>query len=91
MVEKGKFWGSVITDNEVDQLLQNHGEFDEPPSVDELEAALITSKSVRDDPNGRFADIVRAFELTGDDADLLLLAMVPLPPLSAFMGQSLMK
>ena len=77
MVEKGKFWGSVITDNEVDQLLQNHGEFDEPPSVDELEAALITSQAVRDDPNGRFADIVRAFELTGDDADLLLLAMVP--------------
>jgi len=77
MVEKGKFWGSVITDNEVDLLLQNHGEFDEPPSVDELEAALLASQAVRDDPNGRFADIVRAFDLNGDDADLLLLAIVP--------------
>ena len=30
MREKGGFWGSMVTDNEVDSLLQHHGEYDTP-------------------------------------------------------------
>lgn len=33
MRAKGQFWGSVITDDEVDALLQAHGEIDLPPDA----------------------------------------------------------
>jgi AAA+ superfamily predicted ATPase len=78
MRAKGQFWGSVITDDEVDALLQAHGEIDLPPNTpDGLENAVVASAALRDDPNGRFARLRRAFALDGDDSDLLLLAMAP--------------
>lgn len=77
MRAKGQFWGSVITDDEVDALLRAHGEIDYLSGPDGLEDAVAASTALRDDPNGRFARLRRAFQLDGDDADLLLLALAP--------------
>ena len=78
MRAKGQFWGSVITDDEVDALLQAHGEIDLPLATpDGLENAVVASAALRDDPRGRFARLRKAFHLDGDDADLLLLSMAP--------------
>ena len=78
MRAKGQFWGSVITDDEVDALLQQHGEIDLPPSQpDGLEAAIGLSARQRDDPSGRFGRLREAFELVDDDADLVLLSLAP--------------
>lgn len=78
MRAKGQFWGSVITDDEVDALLQAHGEIDLPPNVpDGLEVAVQASARLRDDPAGRFGRLRAAFDLDGDDADLVLLTLAP--------------
>ncbi len=77
MRAKGQFWGSVITDDEVDALLRAHGEIDYVGGPDGLEDAVVASTALRDEPNGRFARLRRAFQLDGDDADLLLLALAP--------------
>ncbi len=78
MRAKGQFWGSVITDDEVDALLQAHGEIDMPPATpDGLDYAVNTSAALRDDLTGRFGRLRKAFTLDGDDADLLLLALAP--------------
>ncbi len=77
MRAKGQFWGSVITDDEVDALLRAHGEIDYPGGPDGLEDAVAASASLRDAPEGRFARLCRAFALDGDDADLLLLSLAP--------------
>jgi AAA+ superfamily predicted ATPase len=78
MRAKGQFWGSVITDDEVDALLQAHGEIDLPPNVpDGLEVAVQASARLRDDPNGRFGQLRAAFDLDGDDADLILMSLAP--------------
>lgn len=74
---KGQFWGSVITDDEVDALLRTHGEIDYPAAPDGLDEAVAASAALRDDPNGRFARLRRSFELDGDDADLVLLTIAP--------------
>ncbi len=74
---KGQFWGSVITDDDVDELLRNHGEIDYPEGVDELDASLRFSETLRDDPDGRIGRIATAFHLSGDDVDILLLALAP--------------
>lgn len=77
MRAKGQFWGSVITDDEVDALLRAHGEIDWPAGPDGLEDAVAASAALRDDKNGRFARLRRAFDLDGDDADLVLLGLAP--------------
>jgi AAA+ superfamily predicted ATPase len=77
MRAKGQFWGSVITDDEVDALLRAHGEIDYVGGPDGLEDAVVASAALRDAPDGRFARLRRAFELDADDADLLLLALAP--------------
>jgi AAA+ superfamily predicted ATPase len=77
MRAKGQFWGSVITDDEVDALLRAHGEIDYLTGPDGLEDAVAASTALRDAPDGRFARLRRAFNLDGDDADLLLLALAP--------------
>ncbi len=77
MRAKGQFWGSVITDDEVDALLRAHGEIDYPGGPDGLEDAVVASASLRDASEGRFARLVRAFGLDGDDADLFLLSIAP--------------
>ena len=78
MRAKGQFWGSVITDDEVDALLQAHGEIDLPENIpDGLEQAVQSSSALRDEPEGRFARLRQAFDLDGDDADLLLLSLAP--------------
>lgn len=78
MRTKGKFWGTVITDDEVDALLAAHGEIDLPINVpDDIASAVAASTRLRDAPHGRFARLRDCFELDGDDADLLLLALAP--------------
>ncbi|HCH66799.1 MAG TPA: hypothetical protein DFR83_28610 [Deltaproteobacteria bacterium] len=78
MRAKGQFWGSVITDDEVDALLQAHGEIDLPPNLtDGLETAVNMSARLRDDMTGRFGRFRDCFQLDGDDADLVLLALAP--------------
>jgi AAA+ superfamily predicted ATPase len=74
---KGQFWGSVITDDEVDELLRAHGEIDYPAGVDGLSEAIAASAALRDRPGGRFSRLRQAFKLDGDDADLLLLSIAP--------------
>ena len=74
---KGQFWGSVITDDEVDALLRAHGEIDYETEIDGLEDAISASAALRDDTHGRFARLRKAFSLDGDDADLLLLSLAP--------------
>jgi len=74
---KGQFWGSVITDDEVDELLRSHGEIDWPTGVDGLEEAMAASTAYRDAPGARFGTLRRRFALDGDEADLLLLALAP--------------
>lgn len=77
MRAKGQFWGSVITDDEVDALLRAHGEIDYPAGPDGLEEAVLASAALRDAPGGRFARLREAFGLDGDDADLVLLSLAP--------------
>ncbi len=77
MRAKGQFWGSVITDDEVDSLLRAHGEIDYPGGPDGLEEAVVASSALRDGPGGRFEQFRNAFQLDGDDADLVLLALAP--------------
>jgi len=77
MRAKGQFWGSVITDDEVDALLRAHGEIDYVTGPDGLEDAVAASTALRDAPDGRFARLRAAFDLDGDDADLILLALAP--------------
>ncbi len=78
MRAKGQFWGSVITDDEVDALLRAHGEIDLPPDMpDGLDAAVTQAAKLRDDPSGRFGRLRAAFHLGADDADLVLLGLAP--------------
>jgi hypothetical protein len=77
MRAKGQFWGSVITDDEVDALLRSHGEIDYPAGADGLEEAVGSSASLRDQSGGRFGRLRKALDLDGDDADLILLSIAP--------------
>lgn len=77
MRAKGQFWGSVITDDEVDALLRAHGEIDYPIGADGLEDAIAASAAYRDAPGGRFTKLREAFSLDGDDMDLMLLSIAP--------------
>lgn len=77
MRAKGQFWGSVITDDEVDALLRAHGEIDYVPGPDGLEDAVAASVALRDEPGGRIGRLREAFDLDGDDIDLVLLALAP--------------
>ncbi len=77
MRAKGQFWGSVITDDEVDALLRAHGEIDYVIGADGLDDAIAASSAYRDAPGGKFSQLRKAFDLDGDDLDLLLLALAP--------------
>lgn len=77
MRAKGQFWGSVITDDEVDALLRAHGEIDWPDTQDALADAVVASAALRDEAEGRVSRLRHAFELDGDDVDLLLLSVAP--------------
>jgi hypothetical protein len=77
MRAKGQFWGSVITDDEVDALLRAHGEIDYPVGADGLDDAIASSSAYRDAEGGRFHQLRTAFQLDGDDLDLILLALAP--------------
>ncbi|MBM4390338.1 MAG: ATP-binding protein [Deltaproteobacteria bacterium] len=77
MRAKGQFWGSVITDDEVDALLRAHGEIDYPGGPDGLEEAVLASTALRDAPGGHFSRLREAFELDGDDSDLILMSLAP--------------
>ena len=77
MREKGGFWGSMVTDNEVDSLLQHHGEYDTPLEADGLDAAIHATQNLRDKTGGRFAQLRERCDLDADDADLILLALAP--------------
>ncbi len=77
MRAKGQFWGSVITDDEVDALLRAHGEIDYVVGADGLDDAIAASAAYRDAPGGRFEQLRKAFDLDGDDLDLILLSLAP--------------
>ena len=77
MRAKGQFWGSVITDDEVDALLRAHGEIDYPAGSDGLDDAIAASTAYRDAPGGKFGQLRSRFQLDGDDMDLILLALAP--------------
>ncbi len=77
MRAKGQFWGSVITDDEVDALLRAHGEIDYPAGADGLDDAIAASTAYRDAEGGRLHELRKSFALDGDDADLVLLALAP--------------
>ncbi|MCB9686724.1 MAG: ATP-binding protein [Alphaproteobacteria bacterium] len=77
MRAKGQFWGSVITDDEVDALLRAHGEIDYPAGADGLDDAIAASTAYRDAEGGRLARLQQSFTLDGDDMDLVLLALAP--------------
>ena len=74
---KGQFWGAMMTDDEVDELLREHGEISYPEAPDGLEQALRQAERIRDRPGGRLGRARVGFQLTGDDVDLLLLALAP--------------
>ena len=75
--DKGQFWGSAITDDEVDALLRSSGEITYPAGPDGLEDALEASAALRDRAGGRFDRLRRAFDMDADEADLLLLGIAP--------------
>ena len=77
MRAKGQFWGSVITDDEVDALLRAHGEIDYPAGSDGLDDAIASSTAYRDAQGGRIGQLRETFGLSGDDVDLLLLSLAP--------------
>lgn len=77
MREKGGFWGSNVTDDEVDALLMEHGEYEAPRGVDGMAPAIAATTQLRDAKGGRFGHLREVFRLSGDDADLLLLAIAP--------------
>lgn len=77
MRAKGQFWGSVITDDEVDALLRAHGEIDYTHTPDGLDDAIHASEALRNDQNGRIGRLKKAFDLDGDDTDLILLSLAP--------------
>lgn len=77
MRAKGQFWGSVITDDEVDALLRAHGEIDYPAGADGLDDAIAASTAYRDAPGGKFGQLRESFHLDGDDMDLILLSLAP--------------
>jgi len=77
MRAKGQFWGSVITDDEVDALLRAHGEIDYTHTPDGLDDAIHASEALRNDYNGRIGRLKKAFNLDGDDTDLVLLSLAP--------------
>jgi hypothetical protein len=77
MRAKGQFWGSVITDDEVDELLRAHGEIDYPAGADGLEDAIAASTAYRDAPGGKLGHLRDTFGLDGDDIDLVLLSLAP--------------
>jgi AAA+ superfamily predicted ATPase len=75
---KGNYWGTLVTDQEVIELLQNHGEIDlATPDSTTAEQQLATTLMLRDRPGGRIGGLREAFDLDGDDIDLLLLALAP--------------
>ncbi len=75
MKRKGQYWGSVVDEEEVESLLRAHGEIDELRAPDGLDGAVAASAALRDTPGGRFGHLRRAFDLDGDEADLLLMAL----------------
>ena len=77
MRAKGQFWGSVITDDEVDALLRSHGEIDYVVGADGLDDAIAASTAYRDAPGKHFSRLRESFSLDGDDIDLFLLSIAP--------------
>jgi AAA+ superfamily predicted ATPase len=89
--QKGQYWGQFITDDEVDALLRAHGEIDLPvgASLASLDEEIDRSITWRDHggddryddtevrPPSRVDQLMAAFDLDGDDLDLLLLALAP--------------
>jgi AAA+ superfamily predicted ATPase len=74
---KGQFWGAMMTDDEIDELLREHGEVTYPRSSDDMGHALRAAEAIRDRAGGRIGRIRESFKMSGDDVDLLLLALAP--------------
>ncbi len=74
---KGQFWGAMMTDDEIDELLREHGEVTYPRGADDMSHALAAAEALRDRPGGRIGRIREGFGLSGEDIDLLLMALAP--------------
>ncbi|MFK7930454.1 MAG: hypothetical protein AB8H79_19860, partial [Myxococcota bacterium] len=61
----------------MDALLRAHGEIDYPAGSDGLDDAIAASTAYRDAPGGKFGQFRQAFNLDGDDMDLVLLSLAP--------------
>jgi AAA+ superfamily predicted ATPase len=77
MKRKGQYWGSIIEEEEVEDLLRAHGEIDESPTPDGLVDAVRASTQLRDEPGGQVGRVRSCFDLDGDEIDLVLLALAP--------------
>lgn len=81
MHQKGQYWGQFITDDEVDELLRAQGELDVPlgASLLSLDDDISASAAFRDRPRpgSRVDALLAAFDIDGDDLDLLLLSAAP--------------
>jgi len=74
---KGQFWGAMMTDDEIDELLREHGEVTYPRGADDMGQALRAAEKLRDREGGQIGRIREGFQIGGDDVDLLLLALAP--------------
>ena len=81
MHAKGQFWGQYLTDDEIDNLLMSSGEIDAPVGqlLDGLDARVAATVVHRDRPDAesKLLQLRDAFDLDGDDLDLLLLCAAP--------------
>ena len=78
---RGDLWGPAITDDGLDELLRQIGEWGPRtgPTQDgaTLEGNLAEAEALRDAPGTRLAEVRRRLELSALDVDLLLLALAP--------------
>ena len=78
---KGQYWGQLISDDEVDELLHAHGEIDTlgDLGLDGIDTEIARSEAARDapQPGSRIEALRTSFGLDGDDVDLILLALAP--------------
>lgn len=75
---KGQFWGSVITDNEVDELLRHHGEINYPLDADGLDEPIRIYRAVRyPRPFDPLYELQHRLRLSDAEIDIVTLALLP--------------
>ena len=78
---RGDLWGPAVTDDGLDELLRQVGEWTARPGhahdSASLEANLAEAEALRDAPGTRLSEVRRRLGLSPLDVDLLLLAISP--------------